>query len=653
MHTTPEQYRADVETAARAASAYYDTDETLLSDGEYDALLAAIAATELAHPEWKTSHQLLTGVAGGRSAGGDVVHAAPMLSLDNIFDTARLAEWCADRAGAGFVVEVKLDGLSLAVTYVDGRLTRIATRGDGSSGEDVTHALSRIPNLPHTLTEPVSMEVRGEVLFTNDAYARANEGRVAAGKTAFVNARNAAAGVLRTERLEHDAELSFFAHGLVGTKPASWSETLELLRSYGLPVCTGDAEPRHAVDAQAVVDRIEAIAAARGSLDFVIDGAVVKLDRVADQERFGASSRAPRWAVAFKYPTEEVTSQLLAVEWTVGRTGRITPRAEIEPCFVGGTTITYATLHNADDIARKDLRIGDRVVVKRAGEVIPRIEGALVAARTGAEAPVAVPSACPRCAGAIDRDSAVWRCVQGRRCGLAEAISYATSRDVLDIEGMGPKVVNRLVESGAVSDLADIFTLTPAQLESLERMGSTAAAKILEQIEQARTRPLSRVLTALGIRTLGRSLGRRIAAHFGTLDAVLAADVDALSAVEGIGPERAAVIHEELHDMLDLVEALRAAGVNTVEPVSAAGGPLQGEIVVVTGTMTGALASYSRGQVQELVREAGGTVASSVSSKTTLLVAGDAAGSKLAKAAELGVKVVTPDDLFTRTKGTR
>lgn len=653
MHTTPEQYRADVEAAARAASEYYDTSETLLSDSEYDALLASIAATELAHPEWKLGHELLTGVAGGRSAGGDAVHAAPMLSLDNVFDSDKLVEWCAERAGAGFVVEVKLDGLSLAVTYEDGRLVRIATRGDGTRGEDVTYALDRIPNLPRALTQPVSMEVRGEVLFTNDAYLRANEARMAAGKTAFVNARNAAAGVMRTEHLEHEAELSFFAHGLVGTKPASWSETLALLLSYGLPVCTGDAAPLLTAGPQDVVARIEAIAAARSSLDFVIDGAVVKIDRVADQERYGASSRAPRWAIAFKYPAEEVTSQLLAVEWTVGRTGRITPRAEIEPCFVGGTTITYATLHNAEDIARKDLRIGDRVVVKRAGEVIPRIEGPLVAARTGAEAPVAVPAACPRCAGAIDRTTAVWRCIQGRRCGLAEAISYATSRDVLDIEGMGPKVVNRLVESGAVSDLADIFTLTSTQLESLDRMGSTAAAKILEQIAQARTRPLSRVLTALGIRTLGRSLGRRIAAHFGTIDAVLAADVDALSAVEGIGPERAGVIYEELHDMLDVVEALRVAGVNTVEPLASAGGPLQGEIIVITGIMTGALATYSRGQVQELVRDAGGAVASSVSSKTTLLVAGDAAGSKLTKAAELGVKVITPDDLFTKTKGTR
>lgn len=647
-HTSLDAYVNAVKEAMMAAAAYYDHSESLLTDAEYDSLLRSIRKTEEENPEWVVKHTLFENVAAGASAGGEIAHAAPMLSLDNIFTDTEVLSWCADRSQheGGFVVEVKLDGLSLAASYSKGVLERITTRGDGVSGENVSYALDRIPSLPRTLLEPITVEIRGEVLFDRNGFEEANEFRIAGGKPPFVNARNAAAGTLRAENIEYPVTLQFFAHGVVGAQKETWSETLTYLVSLGVPVYTENNSLLPVKSGEEALKRVEFIAAQRSTLPFEIDGAVIKLNKTTAQERLGVSARAPRWAIAYKYPAEEVVSTLINVEWTVGRTGRITPRAEIAPCFVGGVTVTYATLHNADDITRKDLRIGDKVIVKRAGDVVPRIEGSLTARRNGSETVITAPTNCPRCTGPLDTSSIVWRCEQGRNCGLSETIIYAVSRDCLDIEGMGPNLVNRLTAAGALSDIADLFSLRKEQLVEMERMGDLAAEKILKQIDVARTRPLSRVLAALGIRSTGRTVSMRLAQHFRNMDALLAADKNDLCAVEGIGEEKSAVIHAELSELADVIERLRYSGVNLEESVSdSTPGPLSGKVFVVTGTMTGPYSEYSRGEMNDLLRKLGAVIGSSVSSRTDFLVAGDAAGSKLEKAEALGTTVLTPDAL--------
>jgi DNA ligase (NAD+) len=647
---TREAYREAVETALAAAETYYQNDGLLMADAEYDKLVAAIALYEAAHPEHRIEHGILEKVAAGTTGTGDVVHAAPLLSLDNCFSAEELRTWLAGRGAVQFTTEPKYDGLSLAATYENGRLVRIATRGDGTSGENVTHAAARIAGIPSQLTEAVNVEVRGEVIFTSENYAAANDLRVKAGKKAFVNPRNAAAGTLRAETLEYPATLNFYAHGQVGLETTSHSAAMHKLARLGVSTGDGELAIRVHRDIESVIAAVEAFAAARETLPLDVDGMVVKCDETADQQRLGFSSRAPRWGLAYKYPALEATSVLRDVEWTVGRTGRITPRATIDPVFVAGTTVTYATLHNADDIRRKDLRIGDTVLVKRAGEVIPRIEAPLVEKRDGTETVISAPTTCPRCNGEIVTDDIVWRCARGRACGTGEAIRYATSRDCLDIEGMGEKLVEQLVASGRVKDVADLFTLTETDLVGLERMGETSAKKIIEQITNARTRPLSRVFCALGVRMTGRSMSRRLARHFATMDALRNADTDALCQVEGVGPERAAVIREELAELSDVIDRLVALGVNTDEPVDttipASGtGDVNGKTFVVTGAMTGRLDGLSRNDVHALIENSGGKTSGSVSKKTDYLVSGESGGSKIEKAISLGVKIITPDEL--------
>lgn len=645
-----ESYLAAVRTATEAADAYYQNAGLLMADAEYDRLVKEIAAYETANPQERVEHGLHEKVAAGTSTGGDVTHAAPMLSLDNCFEITELRDWLEGRNTTRFTTEPKYDGLSLAATYERGRLVRIATRGDGASGENVTHAAGRIDGLPLDLTEKVDVEVRGEVIFTTENYEAANTLRVAAGKKAFVNPRNAAAGTLRAETLEYPAVLNFYAHGQIGLDTPSHSVAMTRLAELGIGSGTGELAVRIHTDVLSVVAAVERFADLRETLPLDVDGMVVKCDEIAEQQRLGFSSRAPRWGVAYKYPALEATSVLRAVEWTVGRTGRITPRATIDPVFVAGTTVTYATLHNADDIKRKDLRVGDTVLVKRAGEVIPRIEAPIVEKRDGSETEIAAPDTCPRCDGAIVTDDIVWRCSRGRACGTGEAIRYATSRDCLDIEGMGEKLVEQLVANGRVKDVADLFTLTATDLAGLERMGETSARKVVEQIELARTRPLSRVFCALGVRMTGRSMSRRLARHFTSMDALRNADTDALCAVEGVGPERAAVIREEIEELAEVIDRLSALGVNMNEPVTSSEAAetavgVAGKTFVVTGAMTGRLEGLSRNDVHARIEAAGGKTSGSVSKKTDYLVTGESGGSKVEKAQALGVKTITPDEL--------
>ncbi|MFF4098808.1 NAD-dependent DNA ligase LigA [Streptomyces sp. NPDC001903] len=669
---SPAAYVEAVTTAVAASAAYYGDGTTPLGDDEYDGLLRAIAAYEEAHPDEVLAESPTGKVAGG-AVQADVPHSVPMLSLDNVFDADELAEWAAGlerRLGhpvAGWCVEPKLDGLAVAARYRGGRLARILTRGDGLAGEDITHAADAILGLPPVLTQPIDVELRGEVLLTTAQFEEANRIRLAHEATPFAHPRSGAAGTLRAKDRPYRIELTFFAYSAIGLDDdLGHVALLEYLAALGANTAASTAAaPMRCETVEQVQERIDVIAGLRADLPFGIDGVVVKADTAEDQRQAGNGSRAPRWAVARKLAAEHKVTRLLAVEWNVGRTGIIAPRAVLEPVVIDGVTVTYATLHNPSDITRRGLMIGDQVFVYRAGDVIPRVEAPLVDQRTGAESPIAFPEACPRCGDAIDTSEQRWRCVRGRSCQAVASVIYAAGRDQLDIEGLGGTRAIQLVEAGLVKDVADLFTLTGEQLLGLERMGETSAANLLAAIETARGAALSRVFCALGVRGTGRTMSRRIAAHFGSMAAIRAADADKLAEVDGIGAEKARVIAAELLELAPLLDKLQAQQVGTqvTEPQKpatdatdatgaddaedAAGGPLAGQAVVVTGSMTGPLAALSRNEMNELIERAGGKASSSVSKRTTLLVAGEKAGSKRTKAEELGIRILDPEEFAT------
>ncbi|TXS49908.1 NAD-dependent DNA ligase LigA [Streptomyces sp. t39] len=673
-------YAEAVATASRAAAAYYATGESALDDDAYDRLARGIAAWEAAHPE-EVAAESPTGKVAGGAAVGDVPHTVPMLSLDNVFSAEQLTAWTASlerrigRTVARWSVEPKLDGLAVAARYEDGRLTRLVTRGDGTAGEDVSHAVGTVLGLPGTLAEAATLEIRGEVLMTDEQFERANTTRTAHGAAPFANPRNGAAGTLRAKDRAYRVEMTFFGYGalaLPGSAPdlaarlaeLPHSQVMEEVARLGVHTAAStEAAPKTVGTVEEIQARIEEIAAARAALPFGIDGIVVKADPAADQAEAGSGSRAPRWAVAYKLPAVEKVTTLLGVEWNVGRTGIIAPRAVLEPVEIDGSTVTYATLHNPADITRRDLRIGDRVMVYKAGDIIPRIEAPVAHLRTGAERAVEFPEVCPQCGSGIDTSEQRWRCERGRDCRVVASVSYAAGRDQLDIEGLGATRVVQLVDAGLVTDLADLFALTREQLLTLERMGATSTDNLLAAIEDAKGRPLSRVFCALGVRGTGRSMSRRIARHFADMAHIRAADAEELQQVEGIGVEKARMVVDELAGLAPLIDRLVAAGVNMTEPGATppapapadapaeeggsepgAAGPLAGMTVVVTGAMTGALEKLSRNQMNELVERAGGRSSSSVSKRTSLLVAGEGAGSKREKAEQLGIRIAAPDE---------
>jgi DNA ligase (NAD+) len=505
------------------------------------------------------------------------------------------------------------------------------------------------------LKQRVSIEIRGEVLMSDEDFEFSNTLRAKLGKTPFVNARNGAAGALRNQGAEAAYPLTFACYGAYGhtSVVGDYIEAMKFVRSLGVTTARKSVGLSESpVDTlSAVQTTIRALNARRDSLGLGIDGAVVKVNTAANRDLAGNSSKAPRWAIAFKYPAQERLATLINVNWQVGRTGVITPRAEITPTEVGGVTVTFATMHNVDHIARNGWRIGDVVGIRRAGDVVPELLAPIVENRADTTTyDIELPVVCPRCGADIDKAQARWRCSRGRYCGAVEAISYAVSRDALDIEGMGSKLVTQLVESGRVTDVADLFTLTASELAKFDRMGETSAANIFIQIETAKSQPLARFITALGIQGTGRSLSRRVAVGFPSLTELLNASADQLQYVDKIGIEKSRLITSELADLADAIKKLIAlgldkGGVATNTAVTAS--PLAGKTVVVTGSMTGVLAEKSRNEMNELIEAAGGKSSSSVSKNTSLVVAGESAGSKLDKANELGLTVMTPDEFAT------
>ncbi|MCD0446300.1 NAD-dependent DNA ligase LigA [Glycomyces sp. A-F 0318] len=677
-------YLEAVVQARAAADAYYGLGESTLDDETYDRLLRGITAWEVEHPNQVAADSPSRQVGGGITTG-EVEHAQRMLSLGNVFTDEELTAWAASlqrrlggRAVTAWAVEPKLDGVALAARYEDGTLVQLVTRGDGTTGEDVSHAIGHITGLPKALTEPVTIEVRGEVLMTEAQFAAANEARTAHGGAVFANRRNASSGSLRAKDRAYQVKQTFLAYDALtaaehtsdpGLADLTHTQLIDHLAALGLGTTAGTPVATLAcATLDEVLARIHHIGELRANLDFELDGAVIKADNRADQREAGVGSRTPHWATAFKFPAAQKITVLRDVDWNVGRTGVIAPRAILEPVSVGGTTITYATLHNPADVTRRDLKIGDHVTVHRAGEVIPRVEGAVTTLRTGEEQPIVFPEFCPRCGGDIDRSQERWRCARGRACGQVESIRYAVARDALDIDGLGEKIVVQLVERDLIEDFADLFTLTRDQLLTLDRMGEKSADNLMSAIAAARNKPLNRVFCALGILGTGRSMSLRIATYFGSVQAIQDADAAALEQVDGIGGEKAPVIVAELVELAPVIAKLRAAGVNLnqpgwvppapadAEPGQEAGEadddlPLDGMAVVVTGAMTGPLAAYSRTEMNELIARAGGKASSGVSAKTNLVVAGAKAGSKLAKAESFGVEVITPDAFAQRING--
>ncbi|MFD7715051.1 NAD-dependent DNA ligase LigA, partial [Streptomyces sp. NPDC059814] len=468
-------YAVAVEEASQAAAAYYATGESTLDDDAYDRLARGIAAYEQAHPQEVLAGSPTGKVAGG-AAVGDVPHTVPMLSLDNVFSAEQFVTWTASlerrigRPVEAWSVEPKLDGLAVAARYREGRLEQLITRGDGTAGEDVSHAIGTVVGLPGQLAEPVTIEMRGEILMTTEQFEQANTVRTEHGGAPFANARNGAAGTLRAKDRPYTVEMTFFAYGalplpgsgeLAGTlAELPHSEVLAQAAELGVHTAAGtDVAPRTVTTVEDVQLRVEEIAALRASLPFGIDGIVIKADLAADQHDAGSGTRAPRWAIAYKLPAVEKVTRLLDVEWNVGRTGIIAPRAVLEPVEIDGSTVGYATLHNPADITRRDLRLGDHVMVYKAGDIIPRIEAPVAHLRTGEEQPVVFPEACPQCGSEIDTSEQRWRCVRGRNCRLVASVSYAAGRDQLDIEGLGATRVVQLVDAGLVADFADLFAL--------------------------------------------------------------------------------------------------------------------------------------------------------------------------------------------------
>jgi DNA ligase (NAD+) len=640
---------------------YYVLDDPDLPDAEYDKLMIELRALEAQYPDLITPDSPTQRVSGEPVAAfGVVTHKVPMLSLDNAFSDEdvlafdrRIHERLGSEAEANleYVAEPKLDGLAVTVIYRDGKLERAATRGDGVKGEDVTANVRTIHKVPHRLKghPPQVVEVRGEVFMPLKGFERMNRLLREQGEKVYINPRNSASGSLRQldPRITAKRPLDMFFYAL-GTVEGSGAEDLPptqwgLLKAFekwGLPICPDAAVIKGAAGC---LDYFREMAHKRSSLSYQIDGVVYKLNQRADQERLGFVSRAPRWATAHKFPAEEATTTVQKIEFQVGRTGALTPVARLEPVFVGGVTVSSATLHNIDEVRRKDVREGDTVVVRRAGDVIPEVVRVIKHVSDDAPA-VELPKRCPVCNSEVIQaeGEAVARCTGGFTCRAQrqESLRHFAGRRAMDIEGLGDKIIEQLVEQDLVKSPADLYTLTLEQLSELERMGEKSAAKLVQAIDKSRDTTLPRFLFALGIRDVGEATALALAQHFGKLDKLLAASADDIQQVQDVGPVVAAHVAAFFasHDHRKVIARLQEEGVRwpDVARPSVAGQPFAGMTFVITGTLD----SMSREEAQEALIALGAKVSGSVSRKTRYLVAGADPGSKLKKADEFGVEVL-------------
>jgi len=663
------ELRAELE---RHNHAYYVLDAPTIPDAEYDKLFRELQGLEVEFPE------LLTPDSPTQRVGGAPLkefpprrHGVPMLSLNNAFEAAevdafdkRVRDGLETIATVDYAVEPKFDGLAISLTYENGVFTCGATRGDGVTGEEVTPNLRTVRNIPlrlHGAGWPALIEVRGEVLMFKADFAELNARQRERGDKEFANPRNAAAGSLRQldSKITASRPLSFFAYGVGAGAEAlavrTHSELMDQLAAWGFPVA---AERAVVSGSHGQLEFFAKIGSLRPSLPYDIDGVVYKVNRLDWQARLGFVSRAPRFAIAHKFPAEEALTEVLGIDVQVGRTGAITPVARLKPVFVGGVTVTNATLHNEDEVRRKDVRVGDTVIVRRAGDVIPEVVAIVPEKRPSRDLfggeplhpPFELPKTCPECGSAVTRgiDEAIARCTGGLYCPAQrkQALWHYAARRAMDIEGLGDKIVDQLVDAGLVHTPADLYGLTVETLAGLERMGEKSARNLVAAIDQSRQTTLARFIFALGIRNVGEATARDLARYFGNLDGIIAADIEALQQVPDVGPIVAASIvafFSESHNR-EIIAQLLAAGLHWTEGEAAAAGPklLTGQTLVLTGT----LPTLKRDDAKAMIEAAGGKVAGSVSKKTDFVVAGEEAGSKLEKAQELGVPVIDEAELL-------
>ena len=648
---------------------YYVLHDPEISDTEFDRLLRRLTELEAAHPELVTPDSPTQRVAGRPvDRFATVEHPVPMLSLDNAYDEAGLTAF-DERVGKGldldpgtpvaYVAELKIDGLSIALHYRDGSLVRGVTRGDGVRGEDVTSNVRAIRGIPLVLKTPVpgDVEVRGELFLPRASFDRMNAERAAAGAPPFANPRNAAAGTMRAldPALVAHRGLGALLYHLVGRDgsgpggdpdPPAWhAAVLEQLAEWGLPV---EGHWRRCEGMTQVIAFCREWAGGRRALPFDTDGVVIKLDNLADRARLGQTAKFPRWAMAFKFPAEQATTRLLRIDVNVGRTGAVTPYAVLEPVQLAGTTVQLATLHNAEDVARKDVRVGDIVLVEKGGDIIPKVVKPMLGRRpTGdaAPAPFVMPTVCPVCRTPLERteDAVVWRCPNDRcPAKIRRGLLHFAARRAMNIEGLGESLVNQLVDRELVRDAADLYGLRAETLEGLERMGSKSATNLIAEIEGSKRRDFAHVLFGLGVRHVGEGAAALLARRFGGLRGLLGASLEEIAAVVGVGPIIAGSVRTFLDDPANrrLLDRLVAAGVrmetDRVAPVAVVEQSLSGRTFVITGT----LASMSRAEAQRAIEARGGTVTGSLSRKTSCVLVGADPGSKLSKARSLGVETI-------------
>ncbi len=632
---------------------YYVLDDPIISDAEYDQLVRELKSLESAYPSLITPDSPTQRVGPPVTAAfGEVQHIVPMLSLDNALSLDELKAWGARVTRAigedvTYCAEPKIDGLSCNLTYKKGRLQLAATRGNGFVGEDVTLNVKTISDIPTHLSvpdPPELVEIRGEVYMPIEEFERLNREQAEKGGKIFANPRNAAAGSLRQKdpSVTASRHLSIWCYGLgfaEGVSVKTQWEALAWIKEAGLPV--NPLTERHE-SLESVYDYCEKILDRRHSLGYEIDGVVVKVDSLELQERLGATSKAPRWAIAFKFPPEEKTTKLLDIQVHVGRTGAVTPIAVLEPVRVAGSTVSYASLHNEDEVRRKDIRIGDWVIVRKAGDVIPEIVGPIPDRRTGEERPFVMPDTCPVCGAKIVRPpgEVVARCSGGFSCPsqVLERLHHFVSRQAMDIEGLGYQTLALLLDEGLIKDEGDLYYLDPKDLLVFPGFAEKSVSNIISAIQRSKDRPLQNLLVGLGIRHVGPRAAKILAEHFGSIDAIANASVEEIEALPEIGPVIADSVYRYFRDEknLEILDKLRKAGVNLVQERKAADGPLRGLTIVVTGT----LSDFTRDEAEAAIEERGGRASSSVSKKTSYVVVGENPGSKLAKAEQLGIPVI-------------
>jgi DNA ligase (NAD+) len=640
---------------------YYVRNQPEISDQQYDELFAELKKLEAEHPELVTPDSPTQRVSGRPLEGFKTIrHVVPMLSVDNTYSADELRAFDARvRKQLGttdydYVVELKIDGLAVNLRYENGRLATAATRGDGEVGDDVTTNIRTIRSIPLVLTDgekvPTVLEVRGEVYMPTKSFVALNKARAEAGEAAFANPRNAAAGSLKLldARITAKRNLSFYVYGtgeLSEPLAEDYHHTLQRLKELGLPV---NPHIRRAANIEEAIEICMSWSERRSTLAYQIDGMVIKINRFDQRDILGATGRAPRWCIAYKFPAERAQTVIQAIAVQVGKTGALTPVAKFNPVQLAGTTVSSASLHNFDEMQRLDVRVGDTVLIEKAGEIIPQVVEVKKEFRPAGAEPFQVPRVCPNCGTPVVKDEAYVyvRCPNPECTGqLRERLRYFAGRDQMDIEHLGVSLIEQLVATGLVTNYADLYRLTKDDLLSLERMGDKSAQNVLDAIEAGKTRPLWRFIAGLGIRHVGSQSAPILADRFGSLEALMDAGREELEATEQVGPVMAESVYRYFHDPRHraVIEDLLAAGVRPQPPVpkKTAGGKLQGKTVVVTGT----LKSFTRPQAEQAIRDAGGKVSSSVSKRTDFVVAGEDPGSKLEKARSLGVEVIDEGQL--------